>query len=74
MVVGWITGGDTIHQPNKKLLPPTGFEPTPFGNSASKVARLQVHTTTPGCTGLILGLDQKSLCSQRKARENTCPN
>ena len=28
------------------LLHPTGIEPTPFQNSASKVAGLQVHSTT----------------------------
>ena len=43
----WITGGHTIHPPIERLLPPTGIEPTPFQNSASKVAGLQVHTTTP---------------------------
>ena len=30
------------------LLPPTGIDPTPFQNSVSKVAGLQVHATTPG--------------------------
>ena len=44
----WITGGHTIHPPIEGLLPPTGIEPTPFRNSASKVAGLQVHATTPG--------------------------
>ena len=42
----WITGGHTIHPPIKGLLPSTGIEPTPFRNSASKVA--VVHATTPG--------------------------
>ena len=44
----WITGGHTIHPPIEGLLPPTGIEPTPFRNSASKVAGLQVPATTPG--------------------------
>ena len=44
----WITGGHTIHQPIDRLLPPTGIELIPFQNSASKVAGLQVHATTPG--------------------------
>ena len=39
----WITGGHTIHPPVEGLLPLTGIEPTPFQNSASKVAGLQVH-------------------------------
>ena len=46
--LSWITGGDTIHPPIEGLLPPTGIEPTPFRNSASEVAGLQVHATTPG--------------------------
>ena len=29
------------------MLTPTGIEPTPFRNSACKVAGLQVHATTP---------------------------
>ena len=44
----WVTGGHTIHPPIEGLLPPTGIEPTSFRNSASKVAGLQVHATTPG--------------------------
>ena len=44
----WITGGRTVHPPIEGLLPPTGTEPKPFRNSASKVAGLQVHITTPG--------------------------
>ena len=44
----WITDGDTIHLPIEGLLPLTGIEPTPFPNSASKVAGLQVRATTPG--------------------------
>ena len=43
-----ITGGRTIYPPIEGLLPPTGIEPTPFQNSASKVPGLQVHATTPG--------------------------
>ena len=34
------------------MLPPTGIEPMPFRNSASKVAGLQVHATTPGSSVL----------------------
>ena len=45
----WITGGHTVHPPIERLLPPTCIEPTLFRNSASKVAGLQVHATTPGC-------------------------
>ena len=30
------------------MLPPPGIRPTPFRNSASKVARLQVHAPTHG--------------------------
>ena len=33
--LGWITGGHAIQPPIKILLPPTGFEPTLFRNSAS---------------------------------------
>ena len=40
----WITGG----HPPRRLLLPTDIEPTPSQNSASKVAGLQVHFTTPG--------------------------
>ena len=43
----WITVGHTIHPPIEGLLPPTGIEPTPFQNLASKVAGLQVHATIP---------------------------
>ena len=43
----WITVGHTIHSPIEGLLPPTGIEPTPFRNPASKVAGLQVHATIP---------------------------
>ena len=32
---------------SKECNPPTGFKPTPFRNSASKVAGLQVHATIP---------------------------
>ena len=39
--------GHTVHPPIEGLLPPTGIEPTLFQNLASKVAVLQVHTTTP---------------------------
>ena len=41
-------GGHTIHPPIEGMLPQTGIEPTPFQDSASKVAGLQVHTTKPG--------------------------
>ena len=44
----WITDGYTDHPPIEGLLPPTGFEPTPFHDSASKVAGLQVHSTNLG--------------------------
>ena len=44
----WITGGHTIHQPIERLLPPKGIESTPFRNSVSKVAGLQLHAITPG--------------------------
>ena len=37
-----------MHPTIKRLLPRTGIEATPFRNSASKVAGLQVHATTPG--------------------------
>ena len=40
----WITGG----HPPRGLLLPTDIELTPSRNSASKVAGLQVHFTTPG--------------------------
>ena len=43
-----MTDGHTIHPRVKGLLPQTGTEPTPFRNSASKVAGLPVHLTTPG--------------------------
>ena len=36
----WITGGHTIHPPIEGMLLPTGIEPTPFRNSASKVKNL----------------------------------
>ena len=51
----WITGGHTIHPPIKELLPSTGTEPTPFRDSAHKVAGLQVHAT-------ILGSMMSSYC------------
>ena len=41
----WITVDHTIHPPIKGLLSPSGIEPTPFQNSVSKVAGLQVHAT-----------------------------
>ena len=34
-----------MHSSIEGLLPPTGTEPAPFRNSASKVAGLQVHAT-----------------------------
>ena len=40
----WITGG----HPPRGLLLPTGTEPTPHRNLASKIAGLQAHVTTPG--------------------------
>ena len=43
-----VTGGHEIHLPIKGLLPTTGIKPTPVRNSASRVAGLQVHATTPG--------------------------
>ena len=43
----WIVDGHTIHPNIKGLLPPTGVESSPFRISASKVAGLQVHATTP---------------------------
>ena len=43
----WITGGYTIHPPIEGLFPPTSTEPAPFQISASKVAGLRVHATTP---------------------------
>ena len=46
---GWITRGHTIHPPIEGLLPQTGIEPTPFRNSASKVAGLQVDATAGTC-------------------------
>ena len=46
----WITDGHTMHPPLKGLLPPTGIETTPFRNLVSKLAGLQVHSTTPGYT------------------------
>ena len=48
----WITGGHTIYPPIEGLLPPTGIENTPFRNSPSKVAGLQVHATTTSLTYL----------------------
>ena len=42
----WISDGHTLRLPIQGLLPPTGIEPTPFRNLASKVAGLQVHATT----------------------------
>ena len=43
----WIIDGHKIHPPIDDFLPPTGIELTPFRNSASKVAGLQVHVNTP---------------------------
>ena len=43
-----MTGCQTIQSPIEGLLPPTGIELTPFQNSASKVAGLQVNDITPG--------------------------
>ena len=39
----WIAGGYTIYPPIEGLSLPTGMEPTPFRNSAFKVAELQVY-------------------------------
>ena len=41
----WVTGGHAIYPPTEGILTLTGIEPkpTPFQNSASKVAELQVH-------------------------------
>ena len=44
----WITVGHIIYPPIEGLLTPTGIEPTPFPNSTSKVAGLQVYATTIG--------------------------
>ena len=45
----WITGGHTIHPTIEELLPPSDKGPTPFRNSTSKVAGLQMDATTrPG--------------------------
>ena len=44
----WITDGHTIHPSIEGVLPPIGNEPSPFGNSASKAAILQVYVATPG--------------------------
>ena len=41
------------------MLPPTGIEPTPFRNSTSKVAGLQVHATTPGQYTLLWEVSRK---------------
>ena len=66
----WMTGNRTIHLPFEGLSPPTGIEPTPLQNSASKVAGLQVHATTPGSPSWML-LDasgfsfKKSVSSKR---------
>ena len=57
----WITGGHTIHPPIEGLLPPIGIEPTLFRNSASKVAGLQVHATTPSYCHAQLDHDQQQL-------------
>ena len=43
----WITGGHTIHQSIERLLPSAGIELTPFHNSISRVAGLQVHAPHP---------------------------
>ena len=43
-----VTVGHTINPPIKGLLTSTSIEPTPFPNTAFKVTKLQVHTTTPG--------------------------
>ena len=49
----WIADGHTIHPRIEGLLPSTCIEPTPFRNSASKVAGLQVHATAPGINDFI---------------------
>ena len=43
----WITGGHTIQQPIERLLPSAGIELTPFHNSVSRVAGLQVYALQP---------------------------
>ena len=43
-----------IHPPIEGLLPKTSTEPIPFWNSASTVAGLQVHATTPEWSGTLL--------------------
>ena len=42
-----ITGNHTIHPLIERLLSTTGIEPTPFGNSATKVAGLQCMPLHP---------------------------
>ena len=44
----WITGDHTIHAPFERLLPLTDIGSTPFRNSASKVAGIQMHAITLG--------------------------
>lgn len=43
----WIEGGHRIHPPTEGLFCPTGIEPTPYRNSASEVAGLQLYATAP---------------------------
>ena len=43
----WIKGGHTFHAA-EGLLPPAGFESTPFRNFPLQAAGLQAHATTPG--------------------------
>ena len=47
---------------SKEFYPPTGIEPTPCRNSASKVARLQVYASTPGQLLLALILPDVVWC------------
>lgn len=51
----WVTDGYTIHQVTEEMLLPTGTELILLQNPASKVARIQAHTTTSGGTEVAKG-------------------
>ena len=53
------------HLSKEGLLSPTGIAPTPFRNSASKVAGLQAHATTPGLKEAVINRIEKIIYNRQ---------
>ena len=62
----WITGGHAIHLPIEELLLPSCIEITKLGKSASRVAGLQFHVTTPGLNCIFREKDAKKNTVHKK--------